>query len=53
MKKQRKVDLARGYISKPKARKGYRITSYYCECGCKKSYYKYTKARMLLAVVPK
>lgn len=38
-----KVDTTRGYVTKPKARAGYKIESYYCECGCKKGYYHYVK----------
>lgn len=35
------VDTTRGYITKPKRRKGYTRESYYCECGCKKGYWHY------------
>lgn len=45
--KKRNVDTNRGYISKPKARVGYKLDSYYCECGCKKGYWKYVKRRRL------
>lgn len=40
----KKVDETRGYISKPKPRKGYRLERYYCECGCKKGYWRYRKS---------
>ena len=38
-----KVDLDRGFLKKPKPQKGYRLESGYCECGCKRSYWKYKK----------
>lgn len=38
-----KANTDKGYISKPKAKKGYKIESHYCECGCKKAYYHYVK----------
>ena len=37
------VDVERGYYRKPKEAEGHSIKSYYCECGCKKSYYRYVK----------
>jgi hypothetical protein len=42
-RKQRKVDTEMGYISKPKLRAGYKLENEYCECGCKKSYWRYKK----------
>ena len=36
-----KVDTERGYVRRPKERAGYKIEGYYCECGCKKSYWRY------------
>ena len=39
------VDTSKGYIKKPKLIKGYTIQSYYCECGCKKGYYRYVKIK--------
>lgn len=41
------VDTTRGYIKKPKRRKGYSIERCYCECGCKKGYWHY------VPIVPK
>ncbi len=32
-----------GYEKKPRPIEGYKIESYYCECGCKKGYYHYVK----------
>lgn len=40
-----KVDTTIGYIKKLKRVKGYSIESYYCECGCKKGYYRYVKIK--------
>lgn len=37
------VDTTRGYIKKPKPQKGYKLETYYCECGCKKFYWHYVK----------
>jgi hypothetical protein len=41
----KKIDTDRGYIRKPKPMEGYVIDSYYCECGCKKSYWRYVKEK--------
>jgi len=42
-KKQRIIDTSRGYTRKPKPAEGYKVESYYCECGCKKGYWHYVK----------
>ncbi|MFA6572256.1 MAG: hypothetical protein WCT77_13600 [Bacteroidota bacterium] len=42
-----KVDTDKGYLRKPKEKEGYSIESYYCECGCKKSYYHYVKINQI------
>lgn len=39
------VNIDRGYVSKPKPINGYRVESYYCECGCKKGYWHYVKIK--------
>jgi hypothetical protein len=39
------VNTERGYIKKPKEKKGYILERYYCECGCKKGYWHYVKIK--------
>ena len=45
IKEQQPVDPAKGYLRKPKDRDGYKIESYYCECGCKRTYWHYIKIK--------
>lgn len=42
-----KINIDRGYISKPKYIKGYKIKRYYCECGCKQCYWHYVKLKSM------
>lgn len=39
----KKPNLDQGYIRKPKPIPGFKLETYYCECGCKKSYWHYVK----------
>lgn len=40
------VNTDNGYETKPKDIPGYKRETYYCECGCKKSYWHYVKIKV-------